>query len=143
MLESCAIAYLKEFFIVFMLFLIPILPCDANSVIFTIKMKSLTPQICQEKSPFKKSKEISTVKRSTFRLPTEMRKDFIKEFLWPYGKQFEAPSSKCFYCIIKRFEESGVTGRGQIKEDLRKHQACIFTSKGGSRRREKIIMSCW
>ena len=37
MIESYAIAYLKEFFIAFMLFLIPILTYDANSVIFYIQ----------------------------------------------------------------------------------------------------------
>ncbi len=40
MIESCAIAYLKEFLYAFMLYLIPILTYDANSVIFTFKMKS-------------------------------------------------------------------------------------------------------
>ena len=40
MLESFAIAYLKEFFIAIMLLLIPILIYDANSVIFTFKMNS-------------------------------------------------------------------------------------------------------
>ena len=40
MIESCAIAYLKELFIAFILYLIPILTYDANSVIFTLKMKS-------------------------------------------------------------------------------------------------------
>ena len=77
MLESCAIAYLKEFFIAFMLFFIPILTYDANSVIFTYKMKSLMPQIWQENSSFKKSEEIWTVKKSTLRLPTKIRQDFI------------------------------------------------------------------
>ena len=86
MLESCAIAYLKEFFIAFMLFLIPILTYDANSVIFTFKMKSPIPQIWQENSPFKKSKKIWIVKRSAFRLPIEIRRDFIKEFFWLQGK---------------------------------------------------------
>ena len=52
MIESCAIAYLKEFFIAFMLYLIPILTYDAYSVIFTFKMKSPMPQIWQENSPF-------------------------------------------------------------------------------------------
>ena len=37
MIESCAIAYLKEFFIAFMLLLIPILIYDANSVIYYIQ----------------------------------------------------------------------------------------------------------
>ena len=55
MIESCTIAYLKEFFIAFMLYLIPILTYDAYSVIFTFKMKSPMPQIWQENSSFKKS----------------------------------------------------------------------------------------
>ncbi len=54
MLESCAIAYLKEFFIAFMLFLIPILPYDANSLIFTFKMKSPTPKNLPRKFTFEK-----------------------------------------------------------------------------------------
>ncbi len=81
MIENSAIAYLKKFFIAFMLYLIPILPYDANSVIFTIKMKSPMPQICQKNSPLQKSKEIWIVKKSAFRLPTEIQQDFIKEFL--------------------------------------------------------------
>ena len=52
-----------------MLYLISILTYDANSIIFTFKMKSPMPQICQENFPFKKSEEIWTVKRSTLRLP--------------------------------------------------------------------------
>ena len=86
MIESCAIAYLKEFFIAFMLYLIPILTYDAYSVIFTFKMKSPMPQIWQENSPFKKSKKIWTVKRSTLRFPTKIQLDFIKEFFWLQGK---------------------------------------------------------
>ena len=58
MLESCTLAYLKEFSIAFMLYLIPILIYDANFVIFTFKMKSPMPRIWQENSPFKKFKEI-------------------------------------------------------------------------------------
>ena len=94
MLESCAIAHLKEFFIAFMLYLIPILTYDAYSVIFTFKMKSPIPQICQENFPFKKSEEIWNMKRSTFRLPTRIQWHFIKEFFWPQKKQFKAPASK-------------------------------------------------
>ena len=82
MIERYALAYLKDFFIAFMLYLIPILTYDANSVIFTFKsLKSPIPQIWQKNSPFKKSKEIWIMKRSTFRLPTEIQQDFIKEFL--------------------------------------------------------------
>ena len=93
MIESCAIAYLKEFFIAFMLFLIPILTYDANSVISTFKMKSPMSQMWQENSPFKKSEEIWIMERSAFRLPTEIH-------------------------IIKRFKESGgLTGRDQTEED--------------------------
>ena len=77
MLEICAIAYLKEFFIAFMLFFIPILTYDANSVIFTFIMKSPMPQIWRENSHFKKSEEIWTVKRNTLRLPTKIQPDFI------------------------------------------------------------------
>ena len=40
MIESCAIANLKEFLYAFMLYLIPILTYDANSVIFTFKIVS-------------------------------------------------------------------------------------------------------
>ena len=90
MIESCAIAYLKEFFITFMLYLIPILTYDAYSVIFTFKMKSPIPQIWLENSPFKKSEEIWIIKRSAFRLLTKIQQDFIKEFFWPQRKQFEA-----------------------------------------------------
>ena len=88
-----------------MLFLIRILTYDANSFIYTFKMKSPMPQIWQKNSPFKKSEEIWIVKRSAFRLPTEIQHDFIKEFFWPQGKQFEAPSSKC------------LAGRDQTEED--------------------------
>ena len=72
MIESCTIAYLKEFFIAFMLYLIPILPYDANSVIFKIKMKSPALQICQKNSPLKKSEKIWIVKKCAFRLPTKI-----------------------------------------------------------------------
>ena len=51
MIESCAIAYLKEIFIAFMLFFILIIPYKANSVIFTMKKKSPLLWICQ-KRPF-------------------------------------------------------------------------------------------
>ena len=88
MIESCTIAYLKEFCIAFMLYLILILTYDANSVIFTFKMKPLMPQIYQENFPFKKSVEIWIMKRSTFRLPTRIRWNFIGEFFWPQKKQF-------------------------------------------------------
>ena len=50
MIESCAIAYLKDFLYAFMLYFIPILPYFTNSVIFAIKMKAPTPQICQKNS---------------------------------------------------------------------------------------------
>ena len=83
MTKSCTIAYLKEFCIAFMLYLILILTCDANSVIFTSKMKPLMPWICHENFPFKKSEEIRNMKRSTFRLPTRIQWHFIKEFFWP------------------------------------------------------------
>ena len=73
-----------------MLFLIPILPYDANSLIFTFKMKSPIPKICQENLPLKKSTEIWTVKRSTLRLPTKIRLDFVKELFWLQRKSFEA-----------------------------------------------------
>ena len=86
MLESCAIAHLKELCIAFILFLIPILTYSANSIISTFKMKSPMPQIWQENSPFKKSKKIWTVKRSTLRFPTKIQLDFIKEFFWLQGK---------------------------------------------------------
>ena len=45
MIEICATADLKEFFITFMLYLIPILTYDAYSVIFTFQMKSPMPKI--------------------------------------------------------------------------------------------------
>ena len=77
MRESCAMAYLKDFFIAFMLYFIPILPYYTNSIIFVIKMKSPTPQICQENSPFKKSEEIWIPLWS----PTEIWRDFIKDFI--------------------------------------------------------------
>ena len=70
MIESFAIAYLKELLIAFMLFLIPILPYDAVSVTFTIKIKSPISQIWHKIYPFKKSVDIWTVKRNAFRLPT-------------------------------------------------------------------------
>ena len=107
MLESCAIAHLKELFIAFILFLIPILTYSANSIISTFKMKSPMPQIWQENSPFKKSKKIWTVKRSTLRFPTKIQLDFIKEFFWLQGKWFEASHWNTFYCIIKHFKEMG------------------------------------
>ena len=67
---------------------------------------------------FKKSEENWIIKTSAFWLPTKIRWDYIKEFLWSQGKQFEAPYRNAFYRIIKRFEESGgVTGRGQTEED--------------------------
>ena len=90
MIEICATAYLKEFFITFMLYLIPILTYDAYSVIFTFKMKSPMPQIWLENSSFKKSEEIWIIKRGAFRLLTKIQQDFIKEFFWPQRQQFEA-----------------------------------------------------
>ena len=54
MIESSAIAYLKEFLYAFMLYLVSILTYDANSIMFTFNMKSPMPQICQENLPLQK-----------------------------------------------------------------------------------------
>ena len=131
MIESCAIAYLKELSIAFMLFLIPILPYNANSVIFTIKMKSPMPTICPENSPLKKSEEIWMVKRSAFRLPTKIQWDIIKESLCPYGKQFEAPLSKrllkhhqALLWIKGHDQKRPNQGRLAHSHHFRKHQVC-------------------
>ena len=118
MIESCTIAYLKEFCIAFMLYLILILTCDANFVIFTSKMKPLMPWICHKNFPFKKSEEIWNMKRSTFRLSTRIQWHFIKEYFGQKKINLRPPHQNAINCVIKPFEESeGLTGRGQTKED--------------------------
>ena len=69
-------------------------------------------------SPFDKSEEIWTVKRSALMTPIQIRWAYIKEFLRPQGRQNKAPSLKAFLRLMARFDESGgETGRGKTKEE--------------------------
>ena len=128
MIASCTIAYLKEFCIAFMLYFILILTYDANSVIFTFKMKPLMPWICHQNFPFKNSEEIWNMKRSTFRLPTRIWWHFIKEFFWPQKKQFKAPASKLRHQALWRIRgpdwKRPNQGRLAHGHHSRKRQVC-------------------
>ena len=93
MIESCTIAYLKEFCIAFMLYLILILTYDANSIIFTFKMKPLMPQICQENFPFKKSGDLDHEEKH-FQIANQDLMEFYQRILLATKKAILGPRIK-------------------------------------------------
>ena len=129
MLDSCAIAYLKEFVIAFMLFLIPILTYDANSVIFTFKMKSLVPQMWQENSFFKKFGEIWIWiwKGALSGCQPRSKGILSKSSSGHKESNLKPPHQNAFNHVIKCFKASGgLTGRDQTEEDQR--MACTLVN---------------
>ena len=105
MIESCAIAYLKEFLYAFMLYLIPILTYDAKSVIFTFKMKSLIATNLPRKFSFQKVEGDLDCEEARFQVANRDLTGFHQRVGWLKRKQFEALSSKCLQELQMRPQE--------------------------------------
>ena len=117
MIESCAIAYLKEFLYAFMLYLIPILTYDANSVIFTFKMQCPIATNSPRKFSFQRVQGDLDCEEARFQVANRDLTGFHQRVLLA-TKKARPPHQNAINCVIKPFEDSeGLTGRGQTKED--------------------------
>ena len=81
-------------------------------------MKSLTPRIRREDTPFTKDQEKWIAQRHLFYSPQQLRRLFIRTFMIgnPSAHRL-APHRKAFERITIRFDKTGgVTGQGKTKE---------------------------
>ena len=82
-------------------------------------MKSPTPRVRRNDSPFSKAQEVWIVQRSAFLTPSQLRRAFITEFLGAENHK-KAPKRYAFSRLVQRFSETGgVTGRSKTDEDRR------------------------
>ena len=118
MIESCAIAYLKEFLYAFMLYLIPRLTYDANSVIFTFKMKSPIATNFPRKFSFQRVQGDLDCEEARFQVANRDLTGFYQRVLLAtkkaiWGSFIKMPSN----ASSRALTGIGLTGIGQTEED--------------------------